>query len=441
MGTRQAKLISKYSSILFLAVVFLFTACSKEKSDEYLLEQDRIKLDDKVNTVKVQSYKLGKIVFRASVDTSLDKTGIPLSSEDMNEAVHLMSNLDERSPSVMEYLKLFRQFKKVRKFVAKTDEDIYPPLSVAFATHYPDSLSEIPTYSAQEELNQESLEHTALSLLSLGTPTMGMSVALYEASEVNSDHMDDVEIRVLSSMFKGFIYQQNGLLYLGEQELSSNIAFLETDKTRAFPLISHFMGLQDSHDTNQYNAVHGMNYLFRGIDRLLMERDVDQSRAVSDFEMFLYDAGKMGYDNELTWTVEAYVHIENGETEEAIVALKKLQNSPLLGDDEKETIGEYITHLEDQNPDAVFNSIKSKVFISKIAASYATGKLADVDWKDVLSSRNVKNADDVLSRYLQFTSYIDGLQSYLTKEKVSEGLNKSKDQVDKLWDKAENLVE
>lgn len=441
MGVRPKKLVLCNFLSVCVTVTLLLSSCSKEELGSALLEKDQIQLTEKLGSIKVLTYKLGKIMFRASADTSSKKNDLPLSKEDVDAFSTTMTELDNETPSALDYLKLYRQYKELRSFAKETDEDDYPTLSVAYATLYPDSTKEIPTYSAVDKLAQESVEHLLLSFFALGTPSMGTPIALYESNEVMADNIQDSEIRVLANMFKGFIFQQSDLLYLGEETLTKNISYIDDNPTMAFPLISHFVSLKSDEDSVQHTLVRGMNYLFRGITRRMMDRDVDKKRAIEDFEVFLADANKIGFDNELTWSIEAYVYADQGENEKAIESLQKLKISSSISASEKETIDKLITHLKTRKADGLLTGINDKMFVSKTVASYSTNQLSAIDWNALLKANNVSMADKMLASYKHFTGYIEGIQSNFSKEGIDESIENSKDKVDNIWNQAEKLLD
>lgn len=67
----------------------------------------------------------------------------------------------------------------------------------------------------------------------------------------------------------------------------------------------------------------------------MMERDIDQERAIEDLGIFLRDVKNIGVDNEIIWTIETYVYLENEESDKAIASLTKLSMSSSLSSDDK----------------------------------------------------------------------------------------------------------
>lgn len=73
---------------------------------------------------------------------------------------------------------------------------------------------------------------------------------------------------------------------------------------------NHFFGWGRLNDEQTHVAFHSMNYLFRGFDRMRMERKMDKERSLEDFEVFLNDMNKLGIQNELVWGITAYLNLK-----------------------------------------------------------------------------------------------------------------------------------
>ncbi|WP_123803305.1 hypothetical protein [Flavivirga aquatica] len=179
---------------------------------------------------------------------------------------------------------------------------------------------------------------------------------------------------------------------------------------------------------------HSLNHLFRGFDRLMMERDIDEKRALEDFEIFLKDAKEIGLDNEIIWSIETYLYLKNEENEKAVASLSKLKTSKLLSSNEKEKIDESIEYLKNRKSGKVLNGIYDKYFLSKIATKYMFSILSQVDWKKVLKEQNVPHTEDMFKTIEVLKEFIENLNKYSS----TDNLKKTGES---LWNKAKELVE
>ncbi|OEK09528.1 hypothetical protein A8C32_12530 [Flavivirga aquatica] len=165
-----------------------------------------------------------------------------------------------------------------------------------------------------------------------------------------------------------------------------------------------------------------------------MERDIDEKRALEDFEIFLKDAKEIGLDNEIIWSIETYLYLKNEENEKAVASLSKLKTSKLLSSNEKEKIDESIEYLKNRKSGKVLNGIYDKYFLSKIATKYMFSILSQVDWKKVLKEQNVPHTEDMFKTIEVLKEFIENLNKYSS----TDNLKKTGES---LWNKAKELVE
>jgi len=173
----------------------------------------------------------------------------------------------------------------------------------------------------------------------------------------------------------------------------------------------------------------------------MMKREIDEKRALEDFEMFLKDAKKIGLDNEIVWSVETYLYLKNEENEKAIIALTKLKTSNLLSFNDKEKIDESIEYVKNRKPGEVFNGIYVKYFLSKIATKYMFSILAKVDWEKVMIEQNVPHTKEIFKTVDNFKNLIEKLEKYSSTESLKENGENLKNKGQSLWNKAKELAE
>ncbi|RYG10729.1 MAG: hypothetical protein EOO07_21695 [Chitinophagaceae bacterium] len=171
-----------------------------------------------------------------------------------------------------------------------------------------------------------------------------------------------------------------------------------------------------------------------------MKRDIDEKRALEDFELFVKDANELGLENELVWCVESYLYLKREEPEKAIEALTKLQNSKMLSKDEREAITETITYLKVRESGAKLNTIYDKTVMTKIATSYVFAVLKKIDWEKVLEKQGVPHTKTVFASLKKYEAIADKVSSYTKDDALEQGKKAVKEQGGNLINKAKDFL-
>lgn len=241
--------------------------------------------------------------------------------------------------------------------------------------------------------------------------------------------------------FRGFLFFEKGLYYLSEDEISRNIDWLNNNEEVDLPYTRAMFQWGNLNNQQTHLGLHSLNHLFRGFDRLMMDREIDEKRALEDFEMFLKDAKEIGMDNEIVWSIETYLYLKNEENEKAILALKKLKTSTLLSSDDKEKLDESIEYVKNRKPGEVLNGVYDKYFLSKIATKYMFSILSKVDWKKVMKEQNVPHTEEIFKTMDNLKGFIENLEKYASTENLKEAGEDLKNKGESLWNKAKELAE
>lgn len=424
--------------IPLLLSLFLITSCfNKEKTDEELLEKDKIELKENLDSYKITTYKFGKILIRSSAEKDTISTEFLSFKKDLDKIFNKVVKYDVKNPenlSLLDYILIYRDYKKMEDFIMKTDEDVFPTLVDAFNVIYGDSISKKREYyKGKEKEYVQNIEHAILSAVVILSKDLGKEVSLYECTKTTPELLPDSEIKTLLQYFRGFLFFEKGLYYLSEDEISRNINWLNNNKNVDLPYTRAFFQWGNLDNESTHLGLHSLNHLFRGFDRLMMEREIDEKRALEDFEAFLKDANKIGLNNEITWSIETYLYLKNEENEKAIAALTKLKTSTLLSSEDKKRIDESIEYVKNREPDKVLNGFYDKFFLSRIATKYMYVILSKVDWEKVMKKQNVPHTDEIFKTIDNLKSFIDNLKKYGSTEELK---NKGKS----LWNKTKELA-
>lgn len=431
--------------ILVLLLTLTISCSDDDKTDKQLLENDKKELVENLDSYKVATYKFGKILIRASAEKNTISPEFQSFKSDLDRIFNKVVKYDLEDPeslTVLDYISIYRDYKKMEDFIMETDEDIFPTLIDAFNVVYGDSISRQREYlKGEEKIYIQNIEHSVLSAIVILSKDLGKEVSLYECSKTNPELLPDSEIKTLLQYIRGFLFFEKGLYYLSEDEISRNIDWLNNNKKVDLPYTRAMFQWGNLNNEQTHIGFHSLNHLFRGFDRLMMERKIDEKRALEDFEMFLKDAKEIGLDNEIVWSIETYLYLKNEDNEKAIAALTKLKTSKLLSSEEREKIDESIEYVKNRKPGEVLNSFYDKYFLSKIATKYMFSILSKVDWEKVLKEQNVPHTEEIFETIDIFKTLVENLEKYSSTEILKDTGEEIKNGGKSLWNKAKELAE
>ena len=251
--------------------------------------------------------------------------------------------------------------------------------------------------------------------------------------------MPDSEIKTLLQFVRGLLFFTNKFYYLSEDEIGNNIKWLDKQQKVDLPYTRAFFKWGRFNNDQTHVAFHGLNHVFRGLDRLMMKREIDEERALDDFEVFLADAHQLGIQNETVWSIESFVYIKRGKNDQAIASLNKLKTSPLLSDSERGSIEESIAYLDKRDPDTNLNGVYDKFFIGKIVTRQMLVVLAKIDWRKFLKEHHIKQADKMFDTIDRFEVVNAELQKMSDPKSIIEKGNELKAKSKKLLNNIPNL--
>ena len=425
--------------IISFLLIFINGCSDKVKTDEELLAKDKKELKENLDSYKVATYKFGKILIRASATKDTISTEFQSFKSKLDEISNKVVKYDIETPeslSVLDYISIYRDYKKMEDFIMKTDEDIFPTLLDAF--NVPLGVKNREQFTGKKKESVQNIEHSILSAIVILSRDLGKEVSLYECSKTKPELLPDSEIKTLLQYFRGFLFFEKGLYYLSENEISRNIDWLNKNRDVDLKYTRYLFKWGNLDNKNTHIGFHSLNHLFRGFDRLMMERDIDEKRALEDFEIFLKDSKEIGLDNEVIWSIETYLYLKNEENDKAIIALAKLKTSDLLSSTDKKRIDESIEYVKNRKSGEVLNGFYDKYFLSKIATKYMFSILSQVDWKQLMKDQNIPHTDEMFKTIENFKYFVKKINKYSSTENLKKDLkNKGKD----YWNKAKELVE
>lgn len=433
---------------LCLLMIGLCWSCSSEQTDQILLEKDRVELAKSLTSDKIIVWKFGKIGLRAAGVQDTTMPEYQKHSRELQSVSRSLSGIDPKKKelSITEMVLLYRDYRNIKSFIVETDEDIFPPLMDGINAVYAEPVEKqnlvkhAAKRSEADKIFLQNMEHAILSMLVLATRDLGVEISLYECSKTQPDKLPDSEMKTLLQFVRGFLFFSNRFYYLSEDEIGSNIKWLEKNKDIDLPYTRAFFNWGKLNNEQTHVAFHSLNHLFRGFDRLMMKRDIDEERALDDFEAFLADAHKLGLQTELVWSIESYVAIKRGRNDQAIAALTKLKASPLLSDSEKKSIEESIGYLKERDPDAKLNGIYDKVFISKIGTRYMMVTLAKIDWRKLMKENKVSHTDEIFATIDRFKTLSAEMEKMTSQKNITDQGKGLKEKGNQLLDKVSDFL-
>lgn len=414
----------------------------KRKTDKILLELDQKKLEENINYDKIVFYKFAKIAVRSSAVEDTTLAEYQKFSKQTQSVIRTMRSVNPNSKesiSVIDALLMYKEYRSVKNFVKVTDEDLFPPLSNGFIAMYTGLKSNESLFPKISKAHFQNVEHAVLSMAVLTTRDLGQPFALYECSKTQPELLDDCEVKTLLEFVRGFLFFSNNLYYLSEDGISRNIKWLNKNEAISLPYTKAFFGWRNLSDEQTHTAFHGMNHLFRGLDRLRMERKIDEERSLEDFEDFLKDMDKLGLQNELVWAVESYLYLKKENSEKAIPALSKLKSSPLFSESEREILEQTIEYVQDRKSDQALKGIYDKAFMGKIASKYMFSILSKVDWEKVMQDQGVPHTKEIFGGINKFKELSNSVSSYTQTSTIDKGKTEITKKGSELLEKAKGF--
>lgn len=434
------------NTILILLVLILSVSCS-DKTDDKLLEEDKKQLQEDLDSYKVAHYKFYKILIKslANADTSSVSDEVKIFQSEFSEVSRKLMQYNIGNPdslSLTDYIAIYQSYRKMKGLIRETNEDIFPTLTDVISTIYKDSNTlKLEYLKGEEKEIIQNVEHTILSVVAILSRDLGGEISLYECSKTKPELLPDSELKTLLRYFRGFLFFEKDLLYLSENEISGNIDWLNENKDVDLPLTKAVFQWGRFNNQQTHIAFHSINHLFRGFDRLMMEREIDEQRAMDDFKIFLEDAQNIGIDNELIWSIETYLNLKNEEPEKAVASLTKLKTSVLLSSKEKERIDESIEYLKNRESGKVLNGLYDKYFLSKIATTYMFEVLSQIDWEKVLKENDVRYAEEMIKGIDNLKNFVRNFQKYTSGEHLKVAGERIQETGKDLWNMSKSLLE
>ena len=246
-----------------------------------------------------------------------------------------------------------------------------------------------------------------------------VSLETYELEKMNPLDIPSSELQTLAFIHKGINYINNKWFYLSEDIFTQSINNLENSEISILPEVKKEIkkiNFTSNSEEQQFRfSALGINYLMRGFVRNQIKDSNYDEKVLLDIEGAIDNFLNAGIDNELVWLAESYVYIKRGETEKALNALTKLEESDVFSENEKKLISEAIQEIKNRNPDNALNFITDNFLIFKLSMNYSKSYLNEVEWTQLLEKtetgkklllklRKLKESYEKAKKYFNFDS-------------------------------------
>ena len=413
--------MSKLIYLFFAVGVIVFFSCSKDDNEKRRLEE--IKMQEQLNNPKIQLYKSMKIALRSTATVgqnpeldSARKSMFLLVGTVLSEGASLLDKSKPVEIHPLELIALAKEVYDTKEVLLKTDEDSLPTLLA--------NIFYVFTKSAKIESEffpvtyNNNHEHIILSLLWQTTPSAPKDFALYEVYKSDEKDIEDLNLRLVYQLTKSFVLMQNEYYYHSYDKCSEYLHYMESNKdliskTPMINMVNQGFGPSEQ----SYYQFHGMGVIIRALDESKMKKEKE---SLADMELFLDDMQKGGLDNELTWLVDAYVHIKKEEYDKAVPALEKLEKSDKISAPEKQAITELLVFIKARKKDDALNMFNDKLAFGKIAFHLMTERLkASKQIVDLNKSNEGKKLMEIQKEMNDKMQYFDSAKNNLNADSLS----------------------
>lgn len=410
-------------TLLYLSVSFLVLFFSCGKSEEDMRKKEQKKMQEQLNNPKLQLYKSMKIALRSTATVgqnpeldSARKSMFILVGAVLNEGASILDKSKPVEIHPLELITLAKEVYDTKEVLLKTDEDSLPTLLAnIFYVFTGSSKIESSFFPVAYNNNHE---HIILSLLWQTTPSAPKDFALYEVYKSDEKGIEDLNLRLVYQLTKSFVLMENEYYYHSYDKCNEYLKFMEDNKdiiskTPMINMVNQGFGPSEQ----SYYQFHGMGVIIRALDEDKMKKEKE---SLNDMELFLSDMQKGGLDNELTWLVDAYVHIKKEEYDKAIPALEKLEKSDKISAPEKQAITELLVFIKARKKDSALNMFNDKLAFGKIAFHLMTERLkASKQMTDLDKSKEGKKLVEVQKQINDKMQYIESARTSLNTDSLS----------------------
>lgn len=370
------------SRFLYFAFAFFLLACGTKEDP---IKREEALMNKRFDKRTVRLYRALKTALRSSAfdtkDPAFKNARMNLLSFAGRTFFMLEQSAAGKDSSSFSMLKMLGNIKDLYEstdVLLKTDEDSLPTVTANIIylldglRTSPDKI-EVPPYLLRSD------EHVFFAGAWYLSRRVPRDFALYEISRAKDDELFDHNMKMVSKICRAMMYYEEDWNYLSERAATEYIDLQTREKNEFLqsPWPSIDSSMLNPTAEKAWHQWTGFGYVMRGTARLGMDDEDKKKAAIDDYEKFVEEAEAGGLDNELTWTVGAYVNISREHKDKAVAYLGKLETSGLLSPSEKAAATEIKQYLEKRENGKALNTITDKLAILRIASGYIAGHIAE----------------------------------------------------------------
>ena len=418
----------KKTVLLFAVLAATASACSFFKKDDPA-DKERKLMEQMLHNNTSLLYKAFKISLRSFPTLSSQQGEAKLKAEKMQAlALSMMQKLagnaeQAKQPGLDDYVGAAAELYTLKGTIESTDEEQYPTIleNVMYVAGNA-SLSAPASVFKDFAWYNTSYEHLLLGATWMGVPTAPREFQVYEMNAINTSKISEPHVKLVAELGRALTFYDQSWYYLSENECTAYLADLESQKATIGTIftIPIFPGETKNTAEARYYELHGAGLMMRGVDKVSSARE---DEAMEDFEGFISDMDKAGVSNESVWLIGCYVSLKKENKEQAIAYLDKLEQSDLYSENEKKAIREIKDYVSKREEKKVMNRLFDKIFIAKIAYSYASSALQNTS-----GYKQLKN-DPTGNRFLGLPQEVNTTYSQLNAMQGDSLGSKAKDLV------------
>lgn len=329
----------KYTWLICL-LVGTFVSCSKLQ-DPLEREKEEMKafFDDSKLLVP---YKGVKIALRVDyTDSSADNRRISRTALTTLSAISNLVTKDSIPTGISGALEFYRQLSQLyelKKEINGINEDELPTIYEQFGRAERKILASDASTSIVKRVfgrYTNSTEHFLLGSIWFVLPGSPSEIYTYEAAQINENDIVKADQRILASLLKALVCEQNQWHYTSEQSSMAYINYLEAHKTEVIEATAYLDSVPGADPQKRFYELRSLGYALRGYARQNSGRDAESRE---DFGHFIDDVDQSAVANKELCFMAAYACIGNDQAAKAEKFLKRIEVMNTCNEDDRQAV-------------------------------------------------------------------------------------------------------
>ncbi len=435
--------------LFFIATLFLsLSSCGNdEPSDQEMLERDQEEYDELMDGHRILFYKFIRIAIQSAAGKGENRDEFTQEDADRVEEVSnsistVLETQEVTSISLYEYYQIYSLYSDATEYLEEVEEDEFPLVFAGLSEIiYPDRTNNYLQLEPSKEDEFRSLEHAYLASTAATAKGQATDIAVYEISKCDVTSINDPSIRVHIGTLKSIIYSVLGLYYLADREFEGQIDYASNQENLFIQIPAYKTNLSNKDLIYNIDEIIAYLTLFRGLNGLSMERDIDRVRAKENLLLALELFEKQGVNNELIQLASIYVAIENDDYEQAIKSLRLLEKSDMFPGIIKTEMANTIVYLEQRDKESALNFFHDKAFVVRIAVHLIKKAATDEKVKTAFAESGIELPKEMVNVQSTAISIYDQVENVRNETDVDKLKSHAEESGKSFWNKAKELMD